>query len=357
MRLPGLVFGLLGLLFFSGAPLVAASFSCSRASTPQEKAICSDAKLSALDDQVAAAYKTLRAQLSPEGAMKVQADQREWLAWLRLTCLDRDPNSQGREITSCLQDSYQERLHMLKDGLQRVGGMVFFPRLKVLMIPDEPVAESGDPGFGVGRFTWPEIDRPTPQQAAWNAAVRAKVVQMSMETEEAGQAPKDFVPKSVAGSNVSVNYVLESANEKLIAVNLGNSTYNYGAAHPNEYTASFLWWLELQRPLKAFDVFRPGSGWEVFLSERSYEKLRKSDSADALYEEDEVRKGASDAVIDPENWNLSQQKWEIDFPEYSVAARPAGTPSAEFSWTELQPYLTSGFDPTSLPKSLNSPRI
>lgn len=165
----------IALLACAGISIEAASFDCARAATPQEKAICADPKLSALDEDTADAYKALRTRLSASAADKVQQDQRELLLWLRQTCPDgKEP---GHEMTTCLTQGYSERLQMLKDGLQHVDSMTFVPRLKVLTVPDTkkaPVLGSYDPGFGVGRYSWPEIDRPTPQQAAWNAAVSVR---------------------------------------------------------------------------------------------------------------------------------------------------------------------------------------
>lgn len=58
----------------------AQSFDCKLAHTPREKLICADTRLSALDAEIAANYKALRARLSPASAALVQSDQREWLA-------------------------------------------------------------------------------------------------------------------------------------------------------------------------------------------------------------------------------------------------------------------------------------
>ena len=53
------------LLLASGAAH-AASFDCSKAKTPQEKAICGSPELSVADEQMAAAYKALLAAMTPE---------------------------------------------------------------------------------------------------------------------------------------------------------------------------------------------------------------------------------------------------------------------------------------------------
>ena len=64
----------------------AQSFDCKLAKSPREHAVCSDKELAALDSAASAAYKSLRAELSPESAAIVQSDQREWLHWLDVVC-------------------------------------------------------------------------------------------------------------------------------------------------------------------------------------------------------------------------------------------------------------------------------
>jgi len=64
----------------------AQSFDCRLAKSPREHAVCSDKKLAANDSAVSAAFKSLRAQLSPELAALVRSDEREWLQWLDVVC-------------------------------------------------------------------------------------------------------------------------------------------------------------------------------------------------------------------------------------------------------------------------------
>src|SRR5215469_86009 len=73
-----------------GALLFAApSFDCAKAATPQERAICADPKLAALDSDLAKAYAAARALLSDTGKREVQEDQRAWLAWLPKMCPEK----------------------------------------------------------------------------------------------------------------------------------------------------------------------------------------------------------------------------------------------------------------------------
>ena len=330
----------------------AAGFDCAQASTAHEKAVCADSKLSKLDEDLNAAYKAQRAQLSASGAAGVQQDERAWLTWLQQVCGERQ--NQRRPVAECVKSKYSERLYMLRRGVERAGGMIFFPRLKVMVAADEEPAipNTSDPGFGVGAFSWPEIDRPTPRQAAWNAAMRKQAAAAAANPDSAQARPADFEPGSVAGADVSVTYRLQAVNDRLISVTLENETYNYGAAHPNEFAIAFHWWLEAGRALTADDVFAPGGGWESFVAERCYQKLTTGEHKDDLYEEQNVRRAVADSIKAVSNWIVDAQKLEIDFPEYTVAPRVAGFVSVELSWDELKPYLAGGFDPAGLPQPL-----
>lgn len=67
----------LALLVAGSAPR-AASFDCARAATGPERTICADAGLSALDDQLDAAYTSAAARTDAPGQLR--AEQRRWLS-------------------------------------------------------------------------------------------------------------------------------------------------------------------------------------------------------------------------------------------------------------------------------------
>lgn len=79
----------------------AASFDCSKASIWVEKAICSDAKLSELDDSLFKAYKNALASSSDAPALK--SEQRAWLKEVRNKCTD----------APCLNHVFDDRLKAL----------------------------------------------------------------------------------------------------------------------------------------------------------------------------------------------------------------------------------------------------
>jgi uncharacterized protein len=91
------------LLLGAISPAMAASFDCTRASTPQEKLICQNPQLSALDEALSAAYRKKMSGLSGTDAAQLKQSQREWLKQLR---------SHGAQAGQ-LQADYQQRIAAL----------------------------------------------------------------------------------------------------------------------------------------------------------------------------------------------------------------------------------------------------
>ena len=78
----------------------AATFDCNKASTFVEKAICSDSRLTSIDDQLGRLYKDALAASSNSSALK--AGQRAWLS-SRDQCKDSD----------CVIKAYEARISSL----------------------------------------------------------------------------------------------------------------------------------------------------------------------------------------------------------------------------------------------------
>jgi len=89
---------LLSLILMSSAQ--AASFDCAKASSFVEKAICSDKRLSSMDDQLARLYKAARAAATNASAL--ETEQKSWLS-----SRDRCTN------TACLKKTYADRIAAL----------------------------------------------------------------------------------------------------------------------------------------------------------------------------------------------------------------------------------------------------
>lgn len=103
-------------------PIAAASFDCAKARRATEKAICADAGLSDLDDQLGRYYHGARAALQ-ENAACLNGDQRDWLK-LRDACA---------ADAACLKRSYLERLSELSALQPGINTR------RVLPLPPRPV--------------------------------------------------------------------------------------------------------------------------------------------------------------------------------------------------------------------------
>jgi len=88
----------------------AASFDCNKASALTEKAICATSQLSALDDQMAQAFKDALATAGDRSALT--ASQRLWLRRDRNACQDD---------TVCLRQVYMKRIADLTSSLRLHG--------------------------------------------------------------------------------------------------------------------------------------------------------------------------------------------------------------------------------------------
>jgi len=91
----------LAILVFSFSSLAqAASFDCGKASTFIEKAICSENKLSALDESLASAFKNILTNASKSDENTLRSQQKAWLVNVRNKCAD----------SACLVQAYTQRL-------------------------------------------------------------------------------------------------------------------------------------------------------------------------------------------------------------------------------------------------------
>ncbi|HWW04630.1 lysozyme inhibitor LprI family protein [Collimonas sp.] len=101
---------LLTLLFIATATVwghaAAASFDCLKAKSEVEKAVCANKELSALDGNLAVAYRDLL--VNDRDATTRREEQREWLQNLTANCQPQD------KFDACLVDQYKKRMSLLK---------------------------------------------------------------------------------------------------------------------------------------------------------------------------------------------------------------------------------------------------
>jgi uncharacterized protein len=94
-----------------GSVTHAATFDCNKASIFAEKVVCSDSRLTAMDDELGRLYQVALASSSNKEALR--AEQKAWLA-ARDRCQDSD----------CIMKAYADRIAALKgSSAQGLGGV------------------------------------------------------------------------------------------------------------------------------------------------------------------------------------------------------------------------------------------
>lgn len=320
---------------------------CTAARSAREYALCSDSKLADLNRQLSTVYERLQAQLSPEAAAAIQSDQKEWLAATSQICSGADIPSSG----PCFEHPYSERLQQLQQGTVAGSSPTIYTRAHIFVFPrkgGDPRSAS-NPVFGILTFEWPQIDRPTPQQETWNTAVRDAAVRLALG-HKAATEPFPAVLDAAAAPDVELSsyYLLNAANEHLVEVGLIQYTYS-GGAHGMTNSASFIWLFGPNRQLQASDIFREGSNWQQQIVTQTIARLQaQPDLRPMLWKGKELEDGAAGAT-DPRHWQISRDGLTISFDQYEVAAYAAGGGSVDFTWDELNPLLSPGFNPDDLP--------
>lgn len=338
------------LLFAISSTAFAVTIPCAKPASSQ--ALCTNAKFASAARQLTAAYAHMDRQLSQAAVSAMGADAKAWLAWNDTMC---PPEQSVTARADCLLPLYQNQTEMLTEGTKTIHDMHFYPREKVMIVREShpPRQEIHDPGYGAGRFTWPQIDHPTRAQAKWNSAAGQEALRLvSRQSKGAPQNP--FDPAPLLDKQVFASYNLTAANHRLIVVTFTQEVFPYGAAHPDDTIHHMNWWLRCGRELRASDVFRKDSDWKPFLLEASYNALiaetKRSQNPLHMFPKDESYEGARKAVYDTSNWAVTRDGLIIRFPRYSVAAGYVGWPRIQLSWRTLRPYLNPHLHPAGLPR-------
>jgi uncharacterized protein len=339
------------LLTLSAIPAFAQSFDCKLAQSSREKTICADTRLPALDAELDANYKSLRAQLSPESAAQVQSDQREWLHWIDLVCPANGKGAAANQA-SCLQNQYFTRVNDLKH-ITPLGSTVIFPRAHFLYKPgNTQPANPIDPGFGYGSLRWPQIDikpdKPNAAQTTFNSAAKLRAAELAVGFSNENTATFDTAVD--ASGAIDAYYNIEAANDRLIDVTFTDGAYPWGAAHPTASRTSFLWWLDQSRELTASDIFQRDSAWQQGIVPLTIDSLNaNADIKQWLWKGSQLQGAVQSAVLEPANWTPTRDGLTITFGQYAVGPYSIGMPEAHLSWTDLKPYLEPTFNPRTLP--------
>jgi uncharacterized protein YecT (DUF1311 family) len=311
----------------------AASFDCTKAATPIEKAICTDPALSHADDVMALAYVGAISGLTEEAEIVMRKGQRDWLAFTDTVCSDQSlpgEDSVTVERPQCLQRLYDARLKVLEQS-RMVGGMRFFTADTYKALPDP---DGGRFKLGLKVVSSLRMDGNDSLANAFNAHMRQVTEDYTGDyTDFAGTQMDD----NVANEDNDFLMVLGSVNANRISVELGLDWYGHGAAHANSSLGNFHFLTAEERPLEVTDIFE-GKRWGTELAdlvaERASVDLR---NGEITYDAETMMQFATD----PQRWNFTRAGLMVQFQDQEVTP---GSPAVSVAWGPLRDYLATDAD-------------
>jgi hypothetical protein len=290
--------------------------------------LCNDQTLSALDSSVRAALVAESADISDAGAALLVQNQVRWREAQRIACGIVDPSAAPTpEQQACLAEEFRARLEDAQTAVQSIGGFTF-QRMELVDAVAVTAQAASDSGLGdeapyaiLRDIRFPRIDgAQTPEIQRFNELV-AQSPQFRLED----------------ATNEVVDYVIAFAGPELISVRFDIATDTLGSAHGSNTSRSVNVLMAQGRPLVAADVFRAGSGWEDFLTDRASREIARQFREDAFVPpERDVR----ESVTKPHLWLISDRGLTLLFPPYSFGGPYVlGGAEVAIPWTDLRPYL------------------
>jgi uncharacterized protein len=332
-----------------GLTAQAASFDCSKAATPREKAVCASPALGAVDEKLAATYKAALAEQSTEAAEGTRHAQREWLK-----SLDRKCAPGGPDYSDCLAAAYAMRLRELQQMPHRVGRVMFTWRKLHLTEPDDADTAQMDKERGAAAYGTIDVSRPeaaadSPEWLAWNKAIESAARDLA-NTEEGRKPSTEWKKEWARNTDIRITATVNAVTDQMVSASLWEASFGHGAAHGSTAYPQFNWLLKEQRELKPEDVFRANSGWQQALYERTDRYLHQAldDSLGEDYQKwqqpGEEAKAVHRVVENPSNWRIDSDGLTILFPEYSVACYACTPQPFTVGWNEMKPLMRDGFE-------------
>jgi len=301
---------------------------CANNQTGFAHTLCATPSLAALDTQIRQSLQNDASTLSGEGAQMLVQNQQRWREAQRIACGWVNPAAAPTaDQSTCLLNLMRSRIGEVRDAVLSLGGYTFE---RVELLDAAPVTDAMRSSSGLGSdappailrdIRYPRIDVPqNPQTQRFNELV--------------AQEPQFRLQDA---TSETVTYHIAYAGPDIISVRIDSSADQLGAAHPSDSSKAITVLMRTGRLLEASDVFRDGSGWEDFLTQRAVRDLtRQYRSYGFAPSPSDVRETATK----PHLWLVTDAGLVLLFPPYSFGG-PRALDGAEVTipWTDLQRYL------------------
>jgi hypothetical protein len=314
----------------SSAERVSAALDlCADAGQGLAQQVCHNQALASIDSQVRDRLVAESANISDAGAQLLVQNQNRWRQAAAIMCGIADVSAAPTaEQQSCLQSRFRARLHEAEGAVQEMGGYTF---QRMELVDAAPVTAqiaanaSGVDASAIERdIRFPRIDGTQTQ------AIRRFNELVAQEPEFRLQD----------GTSEIVDYVIAYAGPEVVSVRFNKSVDTLGAANVSSTMNAVTVLMEEGRLLRADDVFRAGSRWEDFITDRAVQSIAREFSD---YTNFPPRRDVYETATKPHLWLITEGGLTILFPPLSFGGSHAdGGTEVVIPWTDLRPYLNPG---------------
>ncbi|HEY6804886.1 MAG TPA: DUF3298 domain-containing protein [Pyrinomonadaceae bacterium] len=161
----------------------------------------------------------------------------------------------------------------------------------------------------------------------FNQLVRASITKKvaGFKKEMAPEEGEEDRPENSMGSDLTIGYDFDLAQDDLISLTFSVSSYYQGAAHPNSYSETINYDLKNGKLLKLADLFKPGAKYLPAISAYCIDDLKKqSKEKDGILDDDSIKSGAAPTVKNYQSWTIGRKGLGINFDPYQVGPYAAG---------------------------------
>jgi uncharacterized protein len=293
--------------------------------------VCRNRVLASLDNQVRETLVAESAAVSDAGAQLLVQNQTRWRDAQRIACGVVDPDvTPTSEQQTCLESRYRGRAQEAASAVQEIGGYTF---QRMELVDATPVTAEIASATGLGNeapaavvrdIRFPRIDgEQTPAIRRFNELV--------------AQQPQFRLQDA---TNENVDYSIAYAGPELISVRFVMSQDTLGAANVTNTVRAVTVLMEEGRPLTAGDVFRDGTRWQNFITDRAVQTISREFSD---YPNFPPRRDVFETATKPHLWLVTERGLLILFPPLSFGGSHAdGGTEVTIPWADLRPYLNPG---------------
>lgn len=321
------------ILLVSAAPVLIGSsawaLDCTKAKTPQDKALCADPRAAAADAAMSKAYTDLAARLPEADKKALIISQRAWLKDRANLCSDAKADA----LAKCLTDQSAAREHYLA-GQPEAG-----PGTGGKLTPAF-IQQPGRKGYyEVDVTTLKFMPATTPAEKLFNAEMDKYLKDMP-----SGKIKDEFGRDMIYSFMVHARMVY--ASPKLISAHVESYQFE-GGAHGNGGTSDINIDVVTGKLLTFADVFAPGAADKLnaeclqqIIKEKTVRLPDEKIEGDQLKD---LKKSIGEGIARMDDWSFSPTGASVNYDAYVLGSYAEGAYTCSFPRDFLKPLVKASF--------------